>query len=154
MASYTELLRTLSVSAFAELLMMCSRQAREGFFARHQVRAPKAAKTTVHLKNKNTLRAHQLFEVLAHASDEPLCEELLRVFLLQHRAMLAKACDELKIPHEEGLSDSPELKRFGELTDEQAAHLVQTLVDSGVDGHAHAATYVEFMRQQMRQETR
>lgn len=149
MPSYTELMRTLSASTFAELLMQFSRQAREGFFARHQVRAPKAAKTTVHVKNKNTLRAHQLLEVLQHIQDDALCEELLRVFLLQHRPMLKQACDALKIPHEDGLTDAPELKRFGELTDAQADDLVKSLVDAQVPGHPYAAVYVTFMRKQM-----
>lgn len=149
MATYTTMLRQISADTFGSLMHEAGRKAREGVFARHNVRAPKAPKTSIALSSKNEARSNKLFEVLQHTEDEALCEELLRQLFLRHRKLLAKALDEIGVPHEDGLTNADELSRFADMNDAAAHTLVASLVHSGVEGHELAHLYVAFMRAQM-----
>lgn len=151
--SYTALIRMLPLEDFQAILQSTSRQAREALFARHHIRAPKARPTAMRSANKNVVRGERLFEVLASEKDEPLAEEMLRVFLLGQRPLLAKALDLLKIPHEDGLTDSPELQRLAKMSDKEADKLIAGIKASEVPGHAHAPMYVAFMRYSLNQES-
>lgn len=151
MATYTTMLRHISADTFGSLMHDAGRKAREAVFARHGVRAPKSPKTSISLGSKHEARSAKLFEVLQHIDDEALCEELLRQLFLRHRTMLARALDEMGVPHEDGLTNADELSRFADMDDAAAQTLIATLVQSGVDGHEIAHLYVDFMRAQMRQ---
>jgi hypothetical protein len=149
MANYTALLCQLPLDPFVALLDDCGRKARETFFARHRIRAPKTRKTSVRSHDKNAVRAARLLEHLRSHADEPMAEELLRQLFLRQRPLLEKALDTLGVPHEEGLTQAPELSRFEQLDDAAADELVATLEQSGVDGREYARLYVPFMRRQM-----
>lgn len=145
-APYTELVRHLDAGRFAALLAPLNRQAKERYFARHGVRAPKQAGTALlRPGHKNEVRAGLLQASLRRREDEPLAEELLRCYLVQRRAMLCAALDYLEVPHEDGLTDSPLLSRFHALDATQRSALCEHL--SALNGVARedAELYLDFM---------
>lgn len=145
-APYTAILRQLDVERFAALLAPHNRQNKERYFARHGVRAPKAAGTAIlRPGHKNEVRAGMLLEALQKRDDEPLAEELLRGYLVQRRPMLAAALDYLKVPHEDGLTDSPQLSRFAELSAKEREALCGHLCAAEAASRPDAELYLDFM---------
>lgn len=146
MAPYTAILRQLTPERFTELMVPLNRQSKERYFARHGVRAPKASVTSfARPGQKNEQRCKGLHQSLQKLDDEPLAEDLLRQYLITHRAMLAAALDYLKIPHEDGLTESPELAKFANLDDGMRPKLIGHLVEQAKVRREDAELYLDFM---------
>ena len=143
MPEYTAILRTLSPEKFAEVLAASSRKAREVYFHRHGVRAPQSASRLPKPGAKTELRTAALYEVFKTQDDDELAEEMLRTFLLTKRAMLAKALDHLGIAHQNGLTESDDVKKFESLSQKELRALAQAL--EGVAPRDEVALYLKFM---------
>jgi len=124
---YTAILRELSLEKFAEIFNTCSRQARQAYFHRHAVKAPKKKGGLPKAGAKNEARTVALYEVLRDVDDDEMADEILRTWLLTKRAMLAAALDHLEVPHEDGITDSEELE---EKFDGMEVPALQALVDA------------------------
>ena len=92
---------------------------------------------------KNEFRAAQLFGVLRDRDDDEMAEEVLRTWLLTKRAMLAAALDHLKIPHDNGLTDSDDVSRIEKLPKDELKTLYTTLAETSPK--EDAALYLRFM---------
>ncbi len=146
--AYTEILRSVSKEKFHEILNASARKSRETYFARHGVKAPKG---TGFQKPgaKNEARAHGLHEALMSTSDDELSEEILRVYLLGQRDMLASALDHLGIEHENGLTESDDVEKFGTLKGKELKKLVEEL-DSKASKD-DIALYLKYMGADMKE---
>lgn len=123
--AFTTIVRGLSEDKFSEVLTASTRQARETYFSRHRVEAPKKSKQGFAKPGaKNEARAKALHAVLSQADDDEMCEEILRTWLLTKRPMLAAALDHLKIPHNDGLTESTDLDKVTELSGRALKELV------------------------------
>ena len=89
------------------------------------------------------MRAAALFEALQTVDDDPLAEEILRVWLLGMRPMLAKALDHLEIENDNGLTDSDDVNKIAELDQGQLKALLQEL--DGVESPENILLYLKFM---------
>lgn len=127
MPEYTEILRSLSTDKFAEIFSASSRKSREAYFHRHGIRAPSSGRGFAKPGAKNEVRMAQLYEVLQSTKDEALAEEVLRTWLLTKRPMLAAALDHLKIPHDNGLTESDDVDRFEKLEPAEVKVLTEQL---------------------------
>jgi len=129
---YTAILRELSLSKFAEIFNTCSRQARQAYFHRHAVRAPKKKKAGLPKAGaKNEARTALLYEVLRDKDDDEMADEILRTWLLTKRLLLAAALNHLGIPHEEGITDSDELeKQFEEIDVPALRALIDAMIQT------------------------
>ncbi len=142
MPQYSVLIRSVTPEKFAEILSASARQAREVYFHRHNIRAPKA-RGLPKAGAKNEFRAAQLFSVLSERDDDELAEEVLRTWLLTKRSMLASALDHLKIPHDNGLTDSDDVSRIEKLPAGELKTLFETLTAQSPKDDA--ALYLRFM---------
>jgi hypothetical protein len=142
MPEYTALVCSVSLERFLDILAAAPRQAREIYFHRHGIRIPKA-RGMPKAGAKNAVRGAQLYECLHHHTDEELAQELLRVWLLSKRPMLACALDHLGIAHNNGLTDSDDVAKFAELKGKAAQDLLAKL--AAVSSHEDAALYLRFM---------
>lgn len=131
MPAYTEILRSLPREKFGEVLAASSRQARETYFHRHEIRVSGSARRLPKPGAKNEIRTQQLYEVLQAREDEELCEEVLRTWLLTHRSMLTAALDHLGIAHENGLTQG-DVSKFEKLSAREARTLIDVLRGTGV----------------------
>ena len=122
-----ELIRGLSQEKFSEIFLASTRQAREVYFHRHGIKAPKKSNKMLRAGQKNEIRAKALFELLAERSDEEMSEEVLRTWLLTKRPMLAVALDHLGIEHNEGLTDSEDVAKFEKLSSKELKALAALL---------------------------
>ncbi|MEK7705606.1 MAG: hypothetical protein AAB426_11655 [Myxococcota bacterium] len=142
MPAYTEILRSLSREKFGEILAASSRQARETYFHRHSIRAG-GAQRMPKPGAKNEMRTQALFDLLHAREDDELCEEVLRIWLLTHRPMLAAALDHLGIPHENGLTQG-DVSKFEKLSAREIRGLIDVLKATGAPEDA-IVTYLRFM---------
>lgn len=127
MPQYSAILSATDDAKFAEILAASSRKTREGYFHRHQIRAPKAqGLPRAGAKHAYCVRA--LHVQLRGKADEALAEEALRTWLLGQRSLLGAALDHLGIAHQEGLTDSDEVSRIEKLTAAERAALVAALM--------------------------
>src|SRR5688572_17334729 len=115
MPEFMGIVREMSQEKFLEVFGASGRKAREAYFARHDIKKPRKLSGLPKAGAKSEARAATLHEVLAERDDEELVEELLRVWLMTKRPMLAAALDFLEIPHEEGLTESDDVKKFESL---------------------------------------
>jgi len=130
MPEYTAILRDIPQEKFFEILSASARKAREVYFHRHSIKAPKASG----LRKpgaKNEMRAAELFALLKDTDDDEMAEEVLRTWLLTKREMLAAALDYLKIPHEMGLTESEEVSKFEKLSSRDVKKIADALKDHG-----------------------
>lgn len=127
MSQYTAIIRSLSLETFSEILTASARQARETYFHRHSVRAPKTKGRLPKPGAKNTARMERLYEVLKSEEDEEMAEEILRSWLLVKRPMLSAALDHLGIEHNEGLTDSEDLEKIEKLSVKELRALAATM---------------------------
>lgn len=139
---FSVLLRSLTAERFSEVLAASSRKARETYFHRHGVKAPSGGRF-VKPGAKNEARTARLYEVLQQESDDELAEEVLRTYLLTKRPMLAAALDHLGIEHDDGLTESAEVEKFGSLNARDTKKLVEVL--DPVASRDDIRLYLEFM---------
>ena len=126
MPQYSFILSSTEPTKFVEILAASSRKAREGYFHRHHIRAPKTSgMPKAGAKHEHCARA--LHTHLQGHADDPLAEEALRTWLMGRRPLLAAALDHLKIPHQEGLTDSDDVARIEKLGGAELAALVAKL---------------------------
>ena len=92
---------------------------------------------------KNEMRTQALFDLLHAREDDELCEEVLRIWLLTHRPMLAAALDHLGIPHENGLTQG-DVSKFEKLSAREIRGLIDVLKATGAPEDA-IVTYLRFM---------
>ena len=123
----TAILRGLSEEKFAEIFAASSRQARETYFHRHGIKAPKKSMKMLRAGQKNEIRTRSLFSVLREREDEEMAEEVLRSWLLTRRELLVAALDHLDIEHFDGLTDSEDVERFEKLNLKELKELVGIL---------------------------
>jgi hypothetical protein len=142
MSQYTDIIRSVDGDKFKEIFSASSRQARETYFHRHGVKAPKS-KRMPKPGAKNEMRIAGLFEVLQTVEDEELTEEVIRSWLLTKRPMLAAALDHLKIEHNDGITDSDEVKKFEGLATKDLKKLVSVL--EKVAEKSDIAVYLRYM---------
>lgn len=142
MPQYSALIRSVTPEKFVEILNASARQAREVYFHRHSIRAPKT-RGLPKAGAKNEYRAAQLFTVLSQNDDDELAEEVLRTWLLTKRTMLAAALDHLKIPHQDGLTDSDDVSRIEKLPPSELKALFEAI--SAESPKDEAALYLRFM---------
>ena len=143
MAAYIEIIRGLSEDKFQEIFAASARKSRETYFARHGIKTPKQSGRMRKPGQKNLMRAAALFEALQTVDDDPLAEEILRVWLLGMRPMLAKALDHLEIENDNGLTDSDDVNKIAELDQGQLKALLQEL--DGVESPENILLYLKFM---------
>ena len=143
MSGYIEIIRELSEDKFQEIFAASARKSRETYFARHWIKTPKQGGRMRKPGQKNALRAAALFEALQQIDDDPLAEEILRVWLLGMRPLLAKALDHLEIEHDNGLTDSDDVNKIAELGADEIKNLVATL--EGIESPENIALYLKFM---------
>jgi hypothetical protein len=143
MAQYTDIIRSLSPDKFAEILAASARKSREVYFDRHAIRAPKSASKLPKAGAKNEFRTAQLFAALKETDDEELAQEMLRTWLLGKRQLLCAALDHLKIPHEDGLTESDDVDKMAELKGAELAALVEAL--KSVATADEIVVYLKFM---------
>jgi hypothetical protein len=140
---FTELIRTISADKFGEIFAASSRQARETYFHRHDVKGPKKTNRIPKPGEKNQQRIAELYEVLKETDDDEMAEEVLRTWLLTKRQMLAAALDHLGIPHDNGLTESNDVSRFEKLSGKEIKQLAHKLGD--VAPREDVALYLKFM---------
>ena len=124
---FTDVLRSVSLEKFTEIFSACSRKARETYFHRHGVRSPSKTTRLPKPGAKTEARIARLYEVLQDKEDDEMAEEILRTWLLTKRPMLAAALDHLGIEHENGLTESDEIKKFEKLGKREVKALVEKL---------------------------
>jgi hypothetical protein len=140
---FTNILRAVTPDKFIEIFSASARQARETYFHRHNVRAPKKVSRMPKPGEKNQARMEELFEILKAEDDEEMVEEVLRSWLLTKRSLLAAALDHLGIKHDNGLTESDDVKKFEKLSAKEIKQLVQKL--EGVAPREDIAVYLKFM---------
>lgn len=142
MPQYSAIIRSLSTDKFVEILGASPRQAREIYFARHSIRAPKT-RGLPRAGAKNEARGVMLFEAINAHEDEELAEEVLRTWLLTKRPLLAAALDHLGIPHDKGLTESDDVARIEKLPPAELKALYEKLcTEAPAD---EVALYLRFM---------
>ena len=142
MPEFTAIIRGLTPEKFAEILSSSGRKAREIYFHRHGVR-PKKSKGLPKAGAKNEARIAGLFDALRTKEDDELAEEVLRSWLLTKRPMLAATLDYLKVPHENGLTDSEDISRFEELKAKDIKAIAKNL--AGIAPKEDVIVYLKFM---------
>ena len=143
MSAYIEIIRELSEDKFQEIFASSARKSRETYFARHGIKTPKQGGRMRKPGQKNALRAAALFEALKQVDDDPLAEEILRVWLLGMRPLLAKALDHLDIENDNGLTDSDDVNKIADLSVDELKKLAATL--NGVESDENIKIYLKFM---------
>ena len=140
---FTDILCSVPAEKFQEIFSTSSRKARETYFHRHGVKASGAASRLPKPGAKNEERTAKLFDLLKDESDDEMSEEILRSWLLTKRPMLAAALDHLGIKHDNGLTESDEIKKFEKLSGGDIKALVKKL--EGVAAKEEIAIYLRFM---------
>jgi len=143
MPEFTSIIRELTPEKFAEVFSASARQARETYFHRHGVRAPKKSSRLPKPGEKNQARTAALYELLKDKEDDEMAEEVLRTWLLTKREMLAAALDHLGITHENGLTESEDVANFEKLGSKEVKTLVEKL--SEIAPKEDVAVYLKFM---------
>ena len=139
---YSDILRTLPLPKFIEVFGASARKAREVYFHRHGIRAPKAA-GFAKPGQKNEARTEALFDVLRDQDDDELAQEVLRSYLLSKRQLLGAALDHLGIAHQNGLTDSDDVKKIEKLSKRELRDLAKKLEQHG--DALDIAVYLKFM---------
>ena len=143
---HSKILRTLDAEQFAQVVAGSSRQTKEGYFARHHIRAATAlGPVRLGAGHKMQARIGALHARLQEVDDEPMCEEILRLFLLGRRPMLALALDHLGIPHDNGLTESEDVSKLATMTPIERAELVALVVDKQAATQAEMELYLAYM---------
>jgi hypothetical protein len=146
MMHYTTILTNIGPDRFAHVVAGSSRKAKETYFARHNIRhTPQVGKIKLGSGHKMQARVTALFDALQKTQDEPMAEEILRLYLLGKRSLLALALDHLKIPHEDGLTESDEVSRLAMLTPIERAELIALAVHQKVADQADVELYLDYM---------
>lgn len=143
MPAYTSILRSVTDDKFSEILNASPRKSREIYFHRHGIKAPASANRLVKPGAKNEARAAALRDVFKGLEDDQLAEEILRIWLLGKRDMLAKALDHLGIVHDHGLTDSDDVSKIEKLSGKELKDLVKAL--DGVAPKEDIVLYLKFM---------
>ena len=141
--NYMEIVRSLSDEKFGEIFSASSRQARETYFHRHGIKAPKKSGRMLRAGEKNALRIKALYKTLMDKEDREMVEEILRTWLLVKRSLLAAALDHLGIEHNEGLTDSDDIERFENLSVKEVQEMVGALSD--VADRDEISIYLRYM---------
>lgn len=140
---YTDVLRSVTPEKFSEIFSASSRKARETYFHRHGVRG-KGGSGFARPGAKTEARIAKLYDVISSgADDDEMAEEILRTWLLTKRAMLAAALDHLGIEHQDGLTESEEVAKFGKLSKKDVAKMLPALEAHG--SNEDAVVYLKFM---------
>ena len=144
MPDFSQILREVGLSKFSEILGASTRQAREIYFHRHNIKVAAAPSTRLPKPGaKNEAKTQALYNVLQQADDPELAEEVLRTWLLGKREMLAAALTHLGIPHKEGLTESNDIEKFEKLSSREAKTLVEKL--GPVAPREDVLLYLKFM---------
>jgi hypothetical protein len=139
------ILRSLSSERFAEVFAASARKARETYFHRHRIKAPKHSAVGLKIGRKTEARTKALFEALAEREDEEMSEEILRTWLLAKRSLLAATLDHLGIAHTDGLTDSDDVKKIEKLSGSELKTLVAHLQAQNVAPIEDIAIYLKYM---------
>lgn len=142
MPQFSAIIRSVSPEKFNEILGASGRKAREVYFHRHSIKAPK---TTGFAKSgaKNEARVTALFDSLQHHEDDELAEEVLRTWLLTKRSLLGAALDHLGIPHTDGLTDSDDVQKIEKLAGGDLKALAAKLTE--IAPKEDVVVYLKFM---------
>ena len=144
MGKYSDLFRKMNRERFGAVFMSSTRAARDVYFRRLGVKAPKKRSSGLgRAKDKNAVRIGKLHEVLGEHDDEEMLEEILRTHFLGKRELLASALDHLGIEHEAGLTDSEDVKKIADMGAPELRKLVASLRERATDDDI--ALYLEFM---------
>jgi hypothetical protein len=145
MPAYSAILRDLSAERFAEIFAASARKARETYFHRHRIRTPKVAGSGLKVGRKTEARTAALHAALAAQDDDEMAEEILRTWLLGRRPLLGAALDHLGIAHEEGLTESDDVKKIAELSGAELKKLVAALRGQDVAPADDIAIYLKYL---------
>jgi hypothetical protein len=143
MPQFSALIRSVTAEKFAEILGASGRKAREVYFHRHNIRPPKVGRGLPKAGAKNEFRTAALFDALRERDDDELAEEVLRTYLLTKRPLLVATLDHLGIAHQDGLTDSDDVKKLETLSGSDLKALVAKLKD--VAAADDIALYLKFM---------
>ncbi len=107
--SFSAIIESMDGDFFQEVLKSCPRKPRETLFARFGIPRNRKKVSTL-LPGKDPARAAKLKVALAAVEEEDeqgqqLAEEVIRLYLLKRRQILAQAMDHLGVSHEEGLTE-------------------------------------------------
>ncbi|MEE2962099.1 MAG: hypothetical protein VYA34_15305 [Myxococcota bacterium] len=142
MTDYTEIVRELAEEKFTEIFQASGRKAKETYFARHQIKA-KSSRRHRRPGDKTRERIVRLFNLLKEHQDDEMVEEILRVWLLSKRPMLAAALDHLGIEHDDGLTESDDLSKITGLGEDDLTILVGKLKE--VASVADIEVYLKYL---------
>ena len=134
MSQYTEIIKDLTARQFYTVLMQSPRAARQSYFRRHRIKLTKDKTMLLSLsdtKNNQQRLAAALWDILQTKADEPLCEEILRTYLLVQREMLSAALNHLGIAHIHGVTESREVEKIAALRGQQLQMLFTACVPHG-----------------------
>lgn len=145
MPEYTAILRSLSQEKFIEIVAASPRQARETYFHRHQIRAPKSSHLSLKIGRKNQACTEALWDVLQARDDEEMSETILRAWLLRHRPMLAAALDHMGIAHVDGLTESDDIQKISQMDAAQLRKLADAIEKKQVASGEDIALYLRYM---------
>lgn len=145
MPEYTAILRSLSQEKFMEIVAASPRQARETYFHRHQIRAPKSSHLSLKIGRKSQACAQALWDVLQARDDEEMSETILRAWLLRNRPMLAAALDHMGIAHVEGLTESDDIQKISQMNAAEMRKLVEAIEQAKVATGEDIALYLRYM---------
>ena len=140
---FTAILRSVTPEKFSEIMAASSRKARETYFHRHGVRASASARRMPKPGAKNEERTASLYEVLQRETDDQMAEEILRSWLLTKRPMLSAALDHLGIAHEDGLTESDDIKKLETLSADDIRTLASKLAP--LASREDVGVYLRFM---------
>ena len=142
MPQFSAIIRSVSSEKFTEILGASGRKAREVYFHRHNIKAPK---TSGFVKSgaKNEARVAALLDSMRQNDDDEMAEEVLRTWLLTKRPLLAAALDHLGIAHTEGLTDSDDVSKIEKLAGGDLKALVAKLTE--IAPQEDVVVYLKFM---------
>jgi hypothetical protein len=150
---YTSIMRPMTPERFSHVVGTSGRKAKETYFSRHDIRyVPAVGKLKLGSGHKMEARIRSLYDAVQEREDEPMCEEILRFYLLGHRPLLALALDHLGIEHEDGLTESEDVSRLASLTAIERAELVALAKDKGVASEEDVMLYLAYMSANAAQE--
>ena len=141
--SKTEIFRQIDLEQFRQVFARAPRAAREIYFRRQGIKAPKLRSGVRRAGAKAAFCTERLFEVLQQRDDDDMVDELLRNYFLAQRSLLSCALDHLGIEHQNGLTESEEVSKIADLDAAALAALASDL--SEVAARDDVRLYLMFM---------
>lgn len=145
----SQIIGAMSQPKFHEMMARSPRQVRETLFNRLAIKASGLKRVVPRPGARNEERINRLHDRLADCpasakSEQELCEELIRNWLLHKTPMLVATLDHFGIKHENGLTEQ-EIDFFEKLEEDKVKGLVALLLGGTFDAE-EVAIYLRFLK--------